>query len=122
MKINQPLVRLMEISGKWISGKRREATTDDPKNAGQAEKKDPTGTYIRKMDSAWLENAIGSAMNYQIRVWRSVNVRFLRAVVHRQLAGKTLLKGLFRLEERFPAFFGKYGQYPMIIIQKPGGK
>ena len=78
----------------------------------------PTGTFIRKLDSAWLSEQIGGKMHYEIYPWRSVSVRFLRAVIHDVTAGRLWLRLLFALEERFPRFFGEKGQYPMIVIRK----
>lgn len=78
----------------------------------------PTGTFIRKLDSAWLREQIGGKMHYEIYPWRSVSVRFLRAVIHGVTGGRLWLRLLFALEERFPRFFGEKGQYPMIVIRK----
>ena len=57
-------------------------------------------------------------MPIEIRVWRSVNVRFTRALIHPWLAGRWLLRALYFLEEKFPRFFGVYGSYPLILIHK----
>ncbi len=78
----------------------------------------PTGTFINKMDPAWLRKNIGGKMRYEIYPWRSVNVRFLRAVIQPASGGKLWLRLLFWLEERFPRFFGEKGQYPLIVIWK----
>ncbi len=78
----------------------------------------PTGTYIHKFDPAWLEKTLGGRMDYDVRVWRSVNVRFLRAMIHPWLGGKYWLRLLYWLEERFPRFFGEKGQYPLIILRR----
>jgi hypothetical protein len=42
----------------------------------------------------------------------------LRAYIHPWLGGRWILRLLYWLEERFPHFFGKYGQYPLILIRK----
>ncbi len=60
-------------------------------------------------------------MAVEIQVWRSVSVRFMRTLIHPWLAGKFWLSLLYRLEERYPHWFGKNGQYPIIIIRKPSG-
>jgi hypothetical protein len=78
---------------------------------------EPTGTYVHKQDAAWLgQQLIG--MDIEIRCWRSVNVRFLRAVFHQSLGGRFWLRLLYSLEERFPHYFGEKGQYPLVIIRK----
>lgn len=80
----------------------------------------PKGTYVNKKDAAHLVQTVGQLMPLQILVWRSVSVRFMRALIHPRLGGKALLRVLFSLEERFPDFFGRNGQYPLIVIRKPG--
>jgi SAM-dependent methyltransferase len=76
------------------------------------------GTYVSKHNLEWLEREVSSIMPLDIVVWRSVSVRFLRAYIHQNLGGEWLLRRLYQLEERFPRFMGKYGQYPLIVINK----
>lgn len=90
----------------------------DAANNPPAVPKQPTGTFINKLDAAWLQKNIGGDMKYQIYPWRSVSVRFLRAVIHQLTGGRFWLRLLFWLEERFPRFFGEKGQYPLIVIRK----
>jgi len=77
-----------------------------------------TGTFIQKQNAAWLRSQLDGKMKYEIRVWRSVNMRFLRALIHTRLAGRVWLRLLFWLEERYPNYFGEKGQYPLIIVYK----
>jgi len=58
-------------------------------------------------------------VGWRLRVWRAPSVPFLRFFIHEKLGGKALLRLIFVLEERFPAFFGRYGAYPMFVIRKP---
>jgi len=78
----------------------------------------PRGTYVRKHNASWLQHDIGTLMPIKIWCWRSVSVRFMRTFIHQRFAGKSLLKLLYWFEERFPHFFGKYGQYPLIELGK----
>ena len=89
------------------------------KKTAAAPAKEGDGTYIQKMDPAWLQRELGGKIPYTIFVWRSVSVYWLRALIHRQLGGKWILKLLYCLEEKFPTYFGKIGQYPLIMIEKP---
>jgi hypothetical protein len=120
MRLGRPLVELMESLGNvWA---RRNGKNQANKNKVEGKEKlleQPTGTFIQKLDAGWLHQALDGKMNYDIYVWRSVNVRFLRAVIHQPLGGKYWLRFLFWLEEKFPRFFGERGQYPLIIIHKP---
>ncbi|MBN2147134.1 MAG: class I SAM-dependent methyltransferase [Anaerolineales bacterium] len=123
-----PLASLTSGLARMISRLRRKARAANHK-AGDAQKPTakakkhapaPTRTYVRKHNAAWLEQEVGALMPVQIWTWRSVNVNFLRTFIHRRLGGRTLLRFLYWLEERFPHFFGKNGQYPLIVIQKRG--
>ncbi len=78
----------------------------------------PTGTFVEKLDAAWLRREL-AGHELQILVWRSVSVRFLRAVIHTASGGKFLLRLLFALEEMFPRYFGEKGQYPLVVLRKP---
>jgi SAM-dependent methyltransferase len=77
------------------------------------------GTFTEKHDATWVKEAVGASMPVEIGVWRSVTVRFMRALIHPRLGGRLWLKLLFSLEERSPRFFGENGKYPLIVIRKP---
>ncbi len=113
----QPLVRLVERMAGW-RGRRRirlEGPPEEQAVKGSAPK--PTGTFVQKQDAAGLKQEL-SAYQVEIRVWRSLSVRFLRAVIKEKLGGRFWLKLVYWLEERFPHYFGENGQYPLVIIQK----
>jgi hypothetical protein len=96
------------------------AENEKKTGSGRIESSGSKGTFVQKKNAGWLKAEVGARIPLQILVWRSVSVRFMRALIHPRLGGKFLLGLLFWLEERFPRFFGKYGQYPLIIIRKPG--
>ena len=120
MKLSFWFVRLMEIIGIRIAELRgkQERKTKENKAANASKDNEPTGTYIQKMTPEWMKQELANVFSYKIYVWRSVNVRFLRAVVHKPFAGKFFLRMLYGLEEMAPHFFGKHGQYPLVIISK----
>lgn len=114
------LVRLMEKIGQLslrLRGKIKIETDGKTESEIEKKKTQQTGTYIEKLTAQTLRNELAD-MKIKILVWRSVNVRFLRAVFHRALGGKFWLRILFALEERYPKYFGTNGQYPLIVIQK----
>ena len=114
------LIRLMEWVGQWVvrlRGKSPGRVSIDPHNNTHTKPSPPTGTFVEKYDAAWLLREM-TGMDLQIFVWRSVSVRFLRAVVHTACGGKFWLRLLFGLEERFPVYFGKLGAYPIIVLRK----
>ena len=80
---------------------------------------EPKGTFTNRHDVAWVRREVGGRMPVEIRVWRSVSVRFLRALVHARLGGRYSLRLLYWLEERFPHYLGENGQYPLLLLRKP---
>jgi hypothetical protein len=105
---------------RWYVG--RNGAGDDvqvPKKEINAKPRNkPKGTYVTKNTPARLKSELGDDIPMKILVWRSVSVRFLRALVHPRLGGRWFLRMLFWLEERFPYFFGENGQYPLIVLHK----
>jgi SAM-dependent methyltransferase len=117
----RPLMVLLERLGMWVARRRgREAPGSGQKKKTTTDA--ATGTYIQKLDADWLRGELGDIMRFDFRVWRSVNVRFLRAFVFRPLAGQLWLRLLYAVEETWPHFFGEKGQYPMVIINKAQGE
>jgi len=122
MNLVSPFIRLAEKLGNRISKRREEKPGEDaPANVHMSSRDStrPTGTFVKKMNAQVLRGMLGD-MDFDIRCWRSVSVRFLRAIVHQATGGKIFLSLLFWLEDRFPRFFGEKGQYPLVIIRKPG--
>ncbi len=122
-----PLMRLagpcMRLSG-WLARLVRRLTrTGAPVTAAiehptpQAERLLRTaGTYTFKHDYAWMSGQLKSFPQFEIRVWRSVSTPFLRAFIFRPLLGEFWLRLLFGVEDLAPRFFGRVGQYPMILF------
>jgi len=73
---------------------------------------------VHKLGAASLRQQLGQDFPVEIRVWRSVSVRFLRAMIHPFLLGRFWLWVLYILEELSPRFFGEKGQYPLITFNK----
>ena len=112
------LVRLAERLGSRVA-RGKKPMQPEPELAGPSTSRPaPTGTFIRKQDAAWLQEQLGGRMRYEIYSWRSVSVRFMRALIYAPLGGRLWLRLLFWFEERFPRFFGEKGQYPLIVIYK----
>lgn len=94
----------------------RQLTENDPNKLGSTAT--PKGTFTNRHDFAWVKDQVSAQMPLEIFVWRSVSVRFLRALIHPWLGGHYWLRLLFWLEERYPHYFGQNGQYPLIVIRK----
>ena len=117
------LQRLMERIGNLVFRLRGKKKVT-PINSGEVNNSEQkilpqkqTGTFVEKLDANWLRGEL-KGMDIEILVWRSVSVKFLRAVFHQALGGKFWLSVLFFLEEKYPKYFGENGQYPLIVIRK----
>lgn len=110
--------RLGRFAGKLSSPQRRYEQKNDQGKVKPGASSEPTGTFIHKQDAAWLREQLDSRMKYEIYCWRSVSVRFLRAVIHSSIGGKVWLRLVYWLEDRFPRFMGEKGQYPLVVIRK----
>jgi SAM-dependent methyltransferase len=128
MSAFNPLVRLSDRIrgiGRRLSGKKAKGARATGKAKGaEAGKKDKPkkGTYSQHINVEWLkENVIARApqeIEFEVRVWRSVSVRFLRSLMHGLLGGKLWLRLLYWLEEKWPRWFGEKGAYPLIVVKK----
>lgn len=119
-----PLMRLMRIpvavAFRLIRAYRRlRFGSPDAPGGDVPETAAPTGTYTHNTSYRELRSLIGFVPGLDIRVWRTVSTSFLRALIHRRLAGAFWLRRLYGLEERFPHAFGRLGQYAMILFARP---
>lgn len=76
------------------------------------------GTFVNKQDARWLKHALREKMDFKILVWRSADTNVLRFFIREEWFGRFWLRGLYRLEEIFPRFFGEKGLYPLVVIRK----
>ncbi len=119
-----PLVRFLNT---WVSlveklsalfRRRNSAGNPAQPSAKPEAQANARGTYIQKYEAAWLINEIGNQLPIEIWCWRSLSVRILRTLIQPHMGGKWLLKIVYSLEELFPHFMGKNGQYPLIVLRK----
>jgi SAM-dependent methyltransferase len=78
----------------------------------------PKNTFVEKHDPNWFKRTVAKEMDARILVWRSASVHFLKNYIFENRGGRRILDWLYRLEERFPRFFGERGTYPLIVIRK----
>jgi SAM-dependent methyltransferase len=113
----QPLVRLVERAAAWWGRRRIRLEGPPEEKAVKEPASKPTGTFVQKRDAAGLKQEL-SGYQVEIRVWRSLSVRFMRSMIKENLAGRFWLRLVYWFEERFPHYFGENGQYPLVIIRK----
>ena len=77
----------------------------------------PETPYYYAHDQAYFENNL-KGMEFEIAVWRSIGVPFMRMYIHPHLFGAAILRGIYRKEERNPTLYGRIGQYPLFVVRK----
>ena len=110
--------RIRRWTGKEAPPMPNGAPADQTDAAEENSAQEPVGTFVLKTSAKWFHSVMKGQLPYEILVWRSVSVKFLRSVIQPEWGGRFWLKVLYQLEEWFPHFFGEKGQYPLIIISK----
>jgi ubiquinone/menaquinone biosynthesis C-methylase UbiE len=77
----------------------------------------PETPYHYAHDQAYFTSNLNN-MEFEILVWRSVSVPFMRMYIHPYLFGSAILRWIYRLEESNPSLYGRIGQYPLFVIRK----
>jgi ubiquinone/menaquinone biosynthesis C-methylase UbiE len=73
--------------------------------------------YFYQHPNKWWKR-FSDVADIEIFPWRSFDSNIQKKIVPNNKIGKKMVEILFKLEERFPQFFVKYFQYPMIILTK----
>jgi SAM-dependent methyltransferase len=73
--------------------------------------------YFHPTRRAWLQGAAPSGISLGVRCWRSVSVDFLRGLGDSALS-RRLLHGLAWIEETWPGWTGRFGVYPLLLLDK----
>jgi ubiquinone/menaquinone biosynthesis C-methylase UbiE/uncharacterized protein YbaR (Trm112 family) len=58
------------------------------------------------------------SFGFDLKVWRTVNVPFMKIYIHKGLFGKQILDYIYNKEERNPEKCGLKGEYPMFVFEK----
>jgi ubiquinone/menaquinone biosynthesis C-methylase UbiE len=74
--------------------------------------------YFYPHSIGWFKRNFDFSSKMEFYCWRSVNKYFLNIYVHKWLGGKRLLAYLGRSEDKYPRFWGRFGEYPVIVIKK----
>ncbi len=109
--------RLMALAERFLQ--KKDHPSQNKKNVQSADfLQKPARTFVEEFNAPLLKSRLAGQVPLEIRVWRSVNVRFLRTLIHPWLGGRIWLKLIYWLEERYPHFLGENGAYPMVVVDK----
>jgi len=73
--------------------------------------------YFHAHPYSWF-NRSNLGFEVQILSLSSLNQILSQLIIQPWLFGRQILRMIFALEEKFPRFFGRWGQYPLILIRK----
>lgn len=76
--------------------------------------------YFHPHPLAWWSR-FNDIANLQLLPWRSFNAETQQMLIPNNRLGSKLFRLLFKLEDRFPRFFVRHFQYPMIVLTKGSG-
>jgi ubiquinone/menaquinone biosynthesis C-methylase UbiE/uncharacterized protein YbaR (Trm112 family) len=74
--------------------------------------------YFYPHSLGWFKRNFSFSNNMEFFCWRSTNKYFLNIYIHEWFGGKRILNWLRKSEEKYPKFWGKFGEYPVIVIKK----
>jgi ubiquinone/menaquinone biosynthesis C-methylase UbiE/uncharacterized protein YbaR (Trm112 family) len=74
--------------------------------------------YFYPHSLRWFRKTFDFGKEIEFYCWRSTNKYFLTVYIHKWLGGKKLLNCLKNSENKHPKFWGKFGEYPVIVIRK----
>lgn len=78
---------------------------------------DSMALYFYSHPNEWW-NRFTDVANVKVLPWRSFSSDTQKKLIPNNKLGKKMFDVLFRLEERYPDFFAKHFQYPMIVLTK----
>ena len=74
--------------------------------------------YFYPHSIGWFKRNFSFSKKMEFYCWRSTNKYFLNLFIHEKLGGKKILNWLKKSEDKYPKFWGLFGEYPVIKIKK----
>jgi len=74
--------------------------------------------YFYPHSIGWFKRNFTFNNKMEFYCWRSTNKFFLNLYIHEKLGGKKILNWLKKSEDKYPKFWGRFGEYPIIVIKK----
>ena len=77
----------------------------------------PETIYFDPQPLTWWQQ-FSDVAEVSIHPWRALSTPVQKRLIPSGKLGTRMLESLFKLEDRFPRFFIRYGCYPMIVLRK----
>jgi SAM-dependent methyltransferase len=75
--------------------------------------------FFCPQDYRWFVREVASRHRVKLRTWSALSAAFHSRFVPDNWLGRATLAAVSRLEDWFPWFCGRFGQYPMFVLDKP---
>jgi SAM-dependent methyltransferase len=95
----------------------RQASCSFGRAQGKQSGEEGAGLYFHAHPLEWWSR-FDDVADVKILPWRSLRSDIQKRLIPDNKIGEKILGTLFNLEEKFPGFFAKYFQYPLIILTK----
>jgi len=80
------------------------------------------GLYFHAHTYTWLKHELGKYFEFDVVCWRIMHQKFLAYYIRPRLFGRLFLKLIYGCESAFPHLMGRWGQFPLFVINKPAQK
>lgn len=75
--------------------------------------------FVQQQNFDWFSQQIKKQFNARLVVYSSISRSFSFTFLQEKWFGKQLSSFIFWVEDRFPHALGRWGQYPVFVLQKP---
>lgn len=74
--------------------------------------------FVHQQDYAWFVNDLRSSFRAQLKVYSAISRSFSHTFLREKAFGRQLASLIYQLENLFPGWLGRFGQYPVFILSK----
>lgn len=74
--------------------------------------------FLQQQDYNWFLNDIQKPFQARIEVYSAISRSFSNTFIKEKAFGKYIAKFVYWLEDKFPEALGRWGQYPVFILEK----
>lgn len=100
---------------KRIKGvKRKENKSENGQTAGRPD------LFLQQQDYEWFARDIKEPYEARLEVYSAISRSFSNTFIHEKAFGRQLSGFIYQMENLFPSFLGRWGQYPVFLIRKMG--
>ena len=78
--------------------------------------------FIDQQRYSWFSQELQKPFRAKLKVYSALSRSFSNTFLREKAFGKQVAGLIYRLEGAFPAFFGRFGQYPVFVLHKPADR